>query len=468
MNKKVIIPCVVITIIICIILSAVSIFAAFFFLREPEIQTQDSGPVLTLPAATTTATALETDEVDTEPDTSTNIPPEIEVEMALIQNQVIEERGLEATGVFTQVLYTKEQLNQRLIEDFEEDYDPQEEAETAIVLDVFGLLNADFDLYNFYLELFTEQIAGFYDNETKEMVVILGEGFQGPQRLTYAHEYTHALQDQNYNIRNGLMYNDEACETDTERCAAIQALMEGDASLSELNWFQEYATMEDKREILTFYDNLESPMLESAPSFIAEDLLFPYDTGYTFVEYLYQRGGWNAVNQAYAAPPVTTEQILHPEKYPDDQPIPVSIPDLIPDLGEDWQEIDRNVMGEWYTYLILAHGLDENARLSEAQAEEAAEGWGGDTYVVYHHQEQNLTAMVFKTIWESSTQAEEFTDAFLAYANERFGKPVERTSDLITWETGSGVHLLKIDNVYTTWVAAPDLTLATTIMNTLR
>jgi hypothetical protein len=421
-----------------------------------------------LPTATSTP-ITETEIIETEESSNTNIgieadiPLEVQVEMELIQRQVIEGRGLQSTGVFTRALFTKEQLNQQLLDDFQEDYDPQEEAESAVVLDVFGLLNADFDLYNFYLDLFTEQIAGFYDNETKEMVVILDGSFQGPERLTYAHEYTHALQDQNFDIQNGLKYNDEDCEVDTERCAAIQSLLEGDASLSELQWFQEHATIEDQQEIMDFYQNLESPMLDSAPTFIAKDLLFPYEVGYTFVEYLYQNGGWDAVNQAYSAPPVTTEQILHPEKYPDDPPLPVPLPDFLPELGEGWQEIDRNVMGEWYIYLILAEGLNEKARLNEKQAESAAAGWEGDTYVVYHNPEQNKTAMVFRTAWESSSQAEEFTEAFLAYANKRFGEPTEESPRFVTWKTAQGVHTLHMDGIYTTWIAAPDSTLTARI-----
>ncbi len=466
MNKKILTILIGLVVVFCILISAASILSAFLLLREPETLTTVNDAPTPIPTQTTSTETLETGEDDVS--ITTDISPEIQVEMELIQRQVIAERGLEATGIFTRVLYTKEQLKQHLIEDFEEDYDPIEEKESAIVLDVFGLLNADFDLYNFYLELLSEQIAGFYDNETKEMVVILGEGFNGPQRLTYAHEYTHALQDQNYDIKYGLNYNDDDCELDTERCAAIQALLEGDASLSELIWFQEHATIEDQSEILSFYGDLDSPILDSAPAFITEDLLFPYNFGYTFVDYLYQRGGWDAVDQAFASPPVTTEQILHPEKYPDDLPIDVPIPDLLPQLGEDWQEIDRNIMGEWYIYLILAHGLEEKARISETLAEDAAEGWGGDTYAVYYNQDLSSTAMVFRTIWESSIQVDEFINAFIAYAKGRFGRPVEETTNFVAWEIGDEVHTLHIDGIYTTWISAPDLNLATTIWDAIQ
>ena len=323
-------------------------------------------------------------------------------------------------------------------------------------------------MHGFYLKLLTEQVLGFYDNETKEMAVVLGDGFEGPERLTYAHEYTHALQDQNFDLRNRLNYNDDACEKDTERCAAIQALLEGDASLSEITWFQDHATIEDQKEIASFYFDLENPIFDSAPSFISKDLLFPYDYGYSFVEYLYQRGGWGEVNQAYNAPPVTTEQILHPEKYPNDLPVPVSLPDLQPDLGESWQEIDRNVMGEWFTYLILAHGIEEKSQLNETRAKDASEGWGGDAYSVYFNQDQDSCVMILKTEWESSSQADEFVNAFQKYANGRFGRPEEKTPNSITWDTSDGIHTLHFDGIFTTWIAAPDMQLANMIWNAIR
>ena len=466
MNKKILVTLIISVIIIGIFASVACVFSALYLFRSTDqVETSDkaASPVPDLPTIT------EETQTDTgEKNTKTDIPPQIQVEMELIQRQVIEERGLESTGVFTRVLFTREQLKERLVEDFREDYDPEEEKESAAVLDVFGLLNADFDLYNFYLDLLTEQISGFYDNETKEMVVVLGEGFEGPQRLTYAHEYTHALQDQNFDIQDGLNYNDDACEVDTERCAAIQALLEGDASLSELGWYQENATIEDQREILSFYSDLESPMLDSAPAFISEDLLFPYEAGYTFVDYLYQRGGWNAINAAYNSPPVSTEQILHPEKYPDDRPIEVPIPDLTPILGDDWEEIDRNVMGEWYIYLILAHGLSDKFRISETIAEEAAAGWGGDTYVVYHNHQQDSTVMALRALWESPSQAEEFINAFLDYAQGRFGKPVEKTPEYYSWDLAGYKHTLFIEDVYTTWISAPEQDIVTQVWDIIQ
>lgn len=429
-------------------------------LSATTVEPLDSGD--DLPAATSTPT--EPSDMDgpgvppeETPESSTSdISPEIAEEMDEIEDQVVELRGLQPVGSVSRALLTPAQLRQRVMDDFLEDYTLDEAQEDALILSVFGLLDPDFDLYDFYIELFSEQISGYYDDETKEMYVIQGEGFQGVERLTYAHEYTHALQDLNFDFQDGLNYTDEACEEDSERCAAIQALVEGDASLLEFEWFSNFATTQDALEIQEFYSNYESPVYDSAPAFLKEDFLFPYTYGQLFVEKLYDEGGWQAVNQAYRDLPVTTEQILHPELYPGDVPVQIEIADLSELLGDGWEEIDRGVMGEWYTYLILAFGEDPKSRIDEDIASEAAAGWAGDTYLVYSNPANGETAMVLALQWETDGDAVEFLDAFRAYAAERFGTPESQDPDHSSWNDTSGYNSIYLDGLRTVWIAAPD------------
>jgi hypothetical protein len=288
------------------------------------------------------------------------------------------------------------------------------------------------------------------------MYVVQEEGFLGPERLTYGHEYVHALQDQNYDIENGLEYSEEACEGDTERCAAIQALLEGDASTLELEWFTSHGTEQDMREIQEFYNNFQSPVYDSAPAFLKEDFIFPYVSGQAFVEYLKARGGWVAVDQAYKDLPVSTEQILHPERYPDDKPIPVDFPDLTSVLGSDWREIDRDSIGEWYTFLILAHGNDPQARLDTSQAKDASDGWGGNTYAVYQNDQTGEIAMIFASQWDTEEDAAEFSAAFSEHTTARFGEPTENQADRITWEGPQSYTELRTVGENTFWLLGPN------------
>jgi len=384
------------------------------------------------------------------------IPPEIAAQMDAIETQVIVLRKLQPAGTVSRRLLSRDELRQKIETDFFEDYSTEEAQDDTLVLSALGLLEPGFDMFTFYQDLLSEQIAGQYDQTTKEMDVVQATGFGGTERLTYAHEYTHALQDQNYDIENGLNYSSEACEEDSERCAAVQALLEGDASMLELDWFNNYATTQDLRDIQDFYQNYESPVYDNAPAFLREDFIFPYIYGQAFVQYLYNIGGWEAIHDAYINLPVSTEQILHPERYPHDLPVKVESPDLLTLLGDEWRELDSGVMGEWYTYLILAHGLEPSARLDDIEAQIASEGWGGDIYLIFYNEENESVLVVMHTNWESDNDARQFFDAFRKHSNTRFGNPTSSDSNRVTWNHFDGVTEITLQDHFTTWVLAPD------------
>jgi hypothetical protein len=385
-----------------------------------------------------------------------------------IQSQVIEERGLQPKYPVPVVLLSPDELGQNVTNDFLADYTDEEMADDVLELSTIGLLEPGFDLKGFYTELLSEQVAGYYDNDTAEMFVVQGQGFDGPEHMTYAHEYTHVLQDQNYDIKNGLNYSDDACKTDTERCAAIQALIEGDASLSEISWFQNYASTQDQQQIIDYYNSMNSPVYDRAPAFLQDDFVFPYTQGSDFVQQIYDQGGWSAVDAVYHNPPVSTEQILHPELYPSDTPISVELPDLTSTLGDGWREVSRNQMGEWYTYLILAHAANANARLDDTTAQNAAAGWGGDEYLVLHNDATDSTAFVMKTIWDTPKDAAEFSTAFQQYADNRFGVTATQQGDTLTWSYPGGYSSFYHSGDTTIWINAPDSSTAQTITGSVQ
>jgi hypothetical protein len=428
-----------------------------------QITSATPSPVRTLAVVETSTSPVEI----TEQPQVQEIPSGIVQQMDRIQKQVSELRGLSPIEPVTRRLLTREELRKRLVDNLTEDYSMEEAIDDVIVLSMFGLLDPGFDLYHFYLELYTEQISGFYDTETKEMHVVLKNGFTGVQKLTYAHEFVHALQDQHFDIREGLGYSNEACDEDSERCAAVQALLEGDASLMELQWFSVYATQQDFSDMQEYFQDYASPVFDNAPAFIQADLLFPYLAGQAFVDYFYQNGGWGAVDLIYKDPPVSTEQILHPERYPQVKSVPVEIPDITSTMGSGWREVDSDTLGEWYTYLVLAHGIEPHTRLDESQARDAADGWAGDTYAVYTNDRTNQTIMVLVTAWKNETEAVEFSNAFHQYVELRFGLPTYTQTGTIIWDMSAGYIQFRSKNEKTTWIQAPDRNLGELIWSVL-
>jgi hypothetical protein len=390
------------------------------------------------------------DPPDPLPTSAPAIPAEVAAQMDEIEAQVVRLRGLRPSGPVQRALLSPEELRQHVLDDFLSDYTSEEAEDDARVLALLGLLPSGYDMYTLYLDLYSEQIAGFYDDEQGQMYVVQAARFGGAERVTHAHEYTHALQDQHYSLSDELGYNDEDCEADSEACAAVRALIEGDATLLEQQWLFTYATQQDWDDITQFYDSYQSPVFDSAPLFLQQDFLFPYEFGYTFVNAHFLRGGWAAVDALYDDPPRSTEHILHPERYPGDRPVWLQVPDLVPQLGDGWREVDRNVLGEWYTRLMLQEQLEAE------QAEPAAEGWGGDYYLAFHHDVADLTALVLLTQWDSIREAYEFMGAFRLYADARFGTRASSETIRASWHERGGYTTIEIRGNQTLWILAPD------------
>jgi hypothetical protein len=255
---------------------------------------------------------------------------------------------------------------------------------------------------------------------------------------------------------------------DSERCAAIQALIEGDASWTEILWFQTHGTRSDYQDLFQIYQDFDSPIFNNAPPYIQLDLLFPYEKGFSFVEYLYNQGGYAAVDAAYLDPPVSTEQILHPNRYPGDVPQVVTLPDLTGLLGEDWTLFDQNVLGEWFTYLILGQSCEEAYRLTESQATTAAEGWGGDAYAIYLNEDSDEVVFILDMVWDTTSDADELFDALTIYADARWQPAGQRISGQATWQGVDGSVVLMQDGERTLWIIAPTDALAEIVLGALQ
>lgn len=402
------------------------------------------------------------------PGKNDTLPAELTRQMDQIQREVLGIRGLALKTPVNRGLLTPDQLLQKVRDDFLKDYSAEDSVKDGRVLSAFGLLKPNFDLRDFYLRLYAEQIAGFYDSKTKEMFVVQGKAFAGTERMTYAHEFEHVLQDQNYDIREGLKYNETYCKTNTEYCSAISSLLEGDATLAEQEWFSKYATAQDKKDVQDFYSTYKSPVYDSAPPYMKEDFLFPYQRGLEFVQTIYDRGGWSAINDVFKNPPISTEQILHPERYPKDIPQPIPLPDLTTPLGSGWKRLDQNVMGEWYAYLVFANAWDSKHRLPAATARKATTGWTGDTYALYWNDAQNMPVLAWRTRWETRADTEEFWSALLDYGSKRWGKPDQTFSNRMEWNSAAeGMIYFARTDQDVLWLIAPDSAVVNAILGAL-
>jgi hypothetical protein len=375
----------------------------------------------------------------------------LSAEMDLIEQQVKDLRHWDSVRPVPRNLYDLDALRDYNIRSFEKDYGPEEARDDVLSLAAFGLLDPSFDLYTLYIDLYSEDILGLYDPDLAELFIITERSaFGSVERSTFAHEYLHALQDQNHGFE-ALGWNDAAFDEDAQRFGALQAFMEGEAMLLESQWQMRHFTQPDWEDYNAHAYADPGSAFFRAPDWLQQDFYFPYLQGYDFVNALYERGGWAEVDRAYDRIPASTEMILHLDKYDAGElPDPVPAPDLAGALGPGWRVVDSNSQGEWYTFLILEAFIDA------VDARTAAAGWDGDRYAVAYHDGGGQLAAAWHLAWDTTGDAEEFIDAFKAYGDARFGTAGAVGEGRLCWEAAGLETCLYFTPQATLWILAPD------------
>ena len=321
-----------------------------------------------------------------------------------IEDQVVAERGLPAKQRLEPTILSEAELKVRIKEQFEKDNPADEIAVAEETLKAFGLLPADASLGDLYVDLLGSQVAGFYEPATREMVVVSKSGTIGAaEKVTFAHEFTHALQDQSF----GLEGIDVDAVGQGDRSLGRLALVEGDATLLMTRWLSAHLTPTELGELLKV-DPEALAQLERMPAILRETLLFPYQQGLIFVNGIWAIGGWEAVDRAFGRLPDSTEQVLHPSKYAaGEKPVDVALDGaaLAKAMGAGWSGTPEDTLGEFQ----LSVWLRENG-ISALDAQAAAAGWGGDR-LAYLRGPNGAFALALITAWDSQADADEFLAA---------------------------------------------------------
>ncbi len=321
-----------------------------------------------------------------------------------IEDQVVALRGLPAKQRLEPTILSEDEVRTRIEEQFRKDNPADEIAIAEETLKALGLLPADASLGDLYVDLLGSQVAGFYDPETKELVVVSKSGAIGAiEKVTFAHEFTHALQDQHF----GLEGIDVDAVGQGDRSLGRLALVEGDASLLMTLWLSKHLTAAEIQELLQV-DPEAQAQLAAMPAILRETLLFPYQQGLAFVNAAWARGGWKAVDQVFGRLPDSTEQVLHPAKYEaGEKPVEVALDAeaLAKAMGAGWTGTPEDTLGEFQ----LSVWLRENG-VKALPAGDAAEGWGGDR-LAYLRGPDGSYALVLRTVWDTQADADEFLAA---------------------------------------------------------
>jgi len=324
---------------------------------------------------------------------------------AEIRSQVEAIRGLQPASAVDPVVIDAAQLAKNLEMEFDQGHDPGALQDAEDLLIALGLLPAGSSLRTLTLDFQAGQVAGYYSPEQDELFVVSRTAAVGPaDESTYAHEFTHQLQDQRFDLDAlGIDAVDQS-----DRSLARLALVEGDATSVQTTWMARYLSPQELGEVLAA--GLDPAALEAfnnAPAYLRETSLFPYQDGLAFVTRQLSAGGYAAVDAVFADPPDSTEQVLHPAKYAArEAPIAVSLPeDLAAGIGAGWSVAAEDTLGE----LILRIWLTGNG-VAAAAARTATAGWGGDRLALLRGP-GGAVAVFLETAWDTPADADEFAAA---------------------------------------------------------
>jgi hypothetical protein len=324
-----------------------------------------------------------------------------------LQKEVVEVGGVPFKEEVPLQYLTRESLSHYLEELFDAEY-PEEQAEVdRRTLVAFDLMQEGTDLRGLRARVLRENIVGFYDERPgKKRLRLVSDNHRltPMNQIVLSHELRHALQDQYVEVH--ALVPESVGDYDDRRLA-VMSLLEGDATFVMERFLLARlagAGLESSSGVSSLFGSGENAaaQIPDAPAVVRDQLVLPYFIGRDFVDALYGRGGWEAVKAAWARPPASMEQVLHPEKYEaGEAPRAVEVGGAPP----GWRLLREGVLGEALVRTLLGPG-----------SEQAAAGWGGDAYRVYDR--SGRTLLVWRSVWDSALDLREF----LAAARSRFAR----------------------------------------------
>ncbi len=345
----------------------------------------------------------------------TPFPPAMEERLHEIRDKVAEIRGLPVHEEALEGLLTTEALQEYGRGQFaaleEEDAEEIEAAEAMLAL--LGLVPPGYTFAEDYASDSAELYAGLYYFEADRLVLV-GEAtgqLSISDELILAHEYAHSLQDREFDLGKFLVeWTELQLEEDgySSYQDTLSCLIEGDADLTE-RLYAEEVLGDDWRDQLYAESADDEPVDFDLPEFLLRSFAFNYRECASFVEALYEEGGWDAVNAAYEDPPATQEQVMDLDKYKAGELASGPKPDSLEDELDGWSEAFEGQFGAFdaFNYVLTRTG-NFSAALT------GSDGWGSGWIRTYRDDSNASRIVVDLTFrWDSGEDYEEFLAALV-------------------------------------------------------
>lgn len=327
---------------------------------------------------------------------------------------------------------TKEKVNEFLKKRVKEATTPDDIRAEELTLKKFGFVPPDFNLEKTTIDLLTEQAAAFYDYDKKKLFVTETTAPE-TQSPVLAHELSHAIADQNFNlgkfIRQGRKSDDGA--------TARLAIMEGQATwlMSEYLARKLGQSLKNSPSLVRMMSALtdssgQFPVFDSAPLYLRQTLVFPYTKGMLFQQAVVERDGDAAFSEVFQRPPVSTQQILHPEKYFDQaKPTEPELPD--PKLPRSFKSLAGGSVGE------LDHEVLLEQYAGKPASDEIGPHWRGGVFELREDKKAARVVLLYAVQWDSSEIARRYFDAYRTAMSKKW-KKMTVSSESPASVTGTG------------------------------
>jgi hypothetical protein len=357
-----------------------------------------------------------------------------------VLGQISEITGLKLRTPLKKSLRSREQIRAYVIQEMNEDKNDAERYAGQRSAEAFGLLPKGFDLDSFMIDLLTEQIAGLYDPKAHEFYVADWIPI-ADQKMVMAHELTHALQDQHFQIEAW----SKAARPNDDAELARESVLEGSAMAAMVDYLLQGTgrSLQDLPDIdpsMLIGDMEGTPMLKKAPPFLKDALVFPYLDGLNFSAAVLRPEGWSALAGVFARPPVSTQQILHPALYQSGTaPSPLSLPSMDKNLGPDWTKLEDNIMGEFGWKEVLKQFLGEE------KATPMAAAWDGDRYAVYEQKQTKRLVLITRERLATQEQTGKFFEEYSESLEKKHDKRTDQStrSGFLSFNTPDGGVFLR-------------------------
>jgi hypothetical protein len=315
-------------------------------------------------------------------------------------------------------LISKDQVNTFLKDRVGEKSSQEDLRIEEIGLKKFGFVPQDFDLKKTEVDLLTEQSAAFYDYHKKKLY-ISDWAPKDMREEALVHELSHALADQNFHLERFIKKGGD----DDDLSMAREAVMEGQATwlMSEAEERRNGQTLKGSpaavEEMSRAMDSggKDYPVFDSTPMYLRRTLVFPYTQGMLFQNAVVEKLGQAAFAEVFRHAPVSTQQIMHPEKYfAHVMPTRPALPHF--SGGHGYKQLAWGTMGE------LDHALLIEQYVDKEHADEIAPHWLGGVYALQENKKEKRVVLEYTVEWENAEWARRFFDAYQEVLRKKWRK----------------------------------------------